>query len=220
MDAFFQTLAAKTFFILTLSLLSAYIASLISGGYILKAVQTGDAAAVKRSRTAAVVINIIAFFALLFLQNKTPLNMLIMFVFTFSSGWTLGILRLDKSGIAQKAMALTALTTFLTGMIATHSGLDFAWMGKFLFIALIILVIISIVRLFVKIQSGQRAIAFFGVIVFTGYLLFDFNRLTKAKAAAAANTWETALGFAVNIYLDIINLLLYLVQFLGGSSNN
>lgn len=58
-----------------------------------------------------------------------------------------------------------------------------------------------------------------GVLVFTGYLLFDFNRLAKAKAVALANNWETALSFAINIYLDVINLFIYLVQFMSSSNN-
>ena len=217
MEAFFPTLAAKTFFILSLSLLAAYAASLMSGSFISKALQRGDGGAARRSQITAIIINVIAFIALLFLQHKTPLNMLLMFAFTFSSGWSLGVLTLDRSGVVQKAVAITALTVFLTGMVATYSGLDFAWMGKFLFIALILLVIVSIIRLFTKMQAGRRITAFFGVLIFTGYLLFDFNRLAKAKNIAEANTWETALSFAISLYLDIINLLLQLIQLMGGS---
>ena len=60
--------------------------------------------------------------------------------------------------------------------------------------------------------------AAFGVLIFTGYLLFDFNRLAKLKAVAAANNWDTALNFAISIYLDIINLFISLMNLM--SSNN
>ena len=58
-----------------------------------------------------------------------------------------------------------------------------------------------------------------GVLIFTGYLLFDFNRLAKLKEAAAANNWETALNFAINIYLDIINLFISLMNLMSSSNN-
>ncbi|MDR0734752.1 MAG: Bax inhibitor-1 family protein [Elusimicrobiota bacterium] len=80
-------------------------------------------------------------------------------------------------------------------------------MGKFL------------ARLFVRIEKGRRFIAAFGVFIFTGYLLFDFNRLSKLKDAARADTWDMALNTAVSLYLDIINLFLQLVDFLTSGSN-
>ncbi|MDR0953599.1 MAG: Bax inhibitor-1 family protein [Elusimicrobiota bacterium] len=216
----FETLMMKTFLLLTLSLLCAYVGSIISGGIMKTAIAQGNPQKVKSVMWTAIIVNIIAFIALMFLQSKTPLNMLLMFVFTLSSGFTLGIYTIANTEVVQKAIAITALTTFLTAMVGSYPGLDFSWLGTILFIALLILVVISIIRLFVRFQAGQRFIAAFGVIIFTGYLLFDFNRLAKLKEVAAANNWETALNFAISIYLDIINLLLQLITLLSASSSN
>jgi len=57
--------------------------------------------------------------------------------------------------------------------------------------------------------------AFFGVIIFTGYLLYDFNRLAKLEEQVGANTWTVAMEMSINIYLDIINLFLYLLDLLS-----
>ncbi|MDR1123076.1 MAG: Bax inhibitor-1 family protein [Elusimicrobiota bacterium] len=215
----FETLAAKTFLILAASLFTAYIASRLSGAALKKALDYGNISKAKNMQITAMIVNIAAFVALMFLQHKMPLNMVLMFVFTFSSGWTLGIYALRGGDAVQKAVALTGFITLLGGLVATYSGLDFAWMGKFLFIALIVLVVISIARLFVKIEKGRRFIAAFGVLIFTGYLLFDFNRLAKLKDAVGANTWNTALDIAVSLYLDIINLFLQLVDLLSSGNN-
>ncbi len=213
----FQTLLAKTFIILACSLTAAWFACLFAASMYNNALQMQDYQAVKRYTTWALVINIGAFLLLMFVRAAFPLNMLFMALFTASSGFSLGVYFAAYKDTAQKALALTVLTTFLTGLIAMFSGLDFAWMGTFLFIGLIVIVIFSIIRIFARIR-GQRFMAGLGVLIFTGYLLFDFNRLAKLKEAAAANNWETALNFAINIYLDIINLFISLMNLM--SSNN
>ena len=214
----FETLMSKTFIILTGSLLMAWIGCFFSARLYNNALQGPNYNSVKSYSIVALIVNIIAFVALLFLQKHFPLNMILMGVFTASSGFTLGIYFVAYKDTAQKALALTFLTTLLTGLIATYSGLDFAWLGKILFTALIVLVIYSIIRIFINI-GGQRIMAGLGVLIFTGYLLFDFNRLAKAKAVAIANNWDTALSFAISIYLDIINLFISLVQFMTSSNN-
>jgi FtsH-binding integral membrane protein len=214
----FETLASKTFFLLTLSLFTAYIGSLLSARSIGVALKNGNTAKIKNMQIAALVAEIIVFITLMFLQNKTPLNMVLMFAFTFLSGFTMGVVMITRGDVAQKAVLLTALTTLAAGLVATYGGIDFTWMGKILFIALIILIIISVIRLFTKIQAGRRISAAFGVIIFTGYLLFDFNRLAKLKNIVEANNWETALNFAISIYLDIVNLLLQLMDLLSSGN--
>lgn len=213
----FSTLMSKTFIILTASLAVAWFACMFAASLFNRALQMQDYPAIKRYSLFAIIINIIVFLILMFVRTAFPLNMILMALFTASSGFTLGVYFIRHDDTAQKALSLTVLTTLLTGLIAMYSGLDFAWMGKFLFIALIILVIYSLIRIFVRIR-GQKFMAGLGVLIFTGYLLFDFNRLAKLKAIADANNWDTALNFAISIYLDIINLFISLMNLM--SSNN
>jgi FtsH-binding integral membrane protein len=56
-----------------------------------------------------------------------------------------------------------------------------------------------------------------GIVIFTLYLIYDFNRLEKAMARGD-ESWGTAVDLAVNIYLDIVNLFLYILEAL--SENN
>jgi FtsH-binding integral membrane protein len=71
-------------------------------------------------------------------------------------------------------------------------------------------------RLFVAIpRAKQRIMAFFGVIIFTGYLLHDFNRLAKLEGRAEANTWSMAMDISINIYLDLINIFLQLLDLMS-----
>ena len=214
----FETLMSKTFIILSVSLMCAYIGCLYSQSIFRKLLATQQFDKVRNYGIWSLIITVVFFVILMFTRRLMPFNMLFMGLFTFTSGFSLGLSTLTSGNLSQKALAITALTTFLTGLIATYSGLDFAWLGKFLFVGLIILVIIAIISLFVKIK-GRRFIAGFGVLIFTGYLLFDFNNLAKLKQVAQANNWETALDFAISIYLDIVNLFVYLLQLLSSSNN-
>ena len=214
----FPTLMSKTFIILAFSLTIAWFACLFAARLFDRALQMQDYSAVKKYNIWALIVFIGSFLMLMFMHRMFPLNMLFMALFTASSGFSLGVYFAAYKDTAQKALALTVLTTFLTGLIAMFSGLDFAWIGTFLFIGLIVIVIFSIIRIFARIR-GQRFMAGLGVLIFTGYLLFDFNRLAKLKEAAAANNWETALNFAINIYLDIINLFISLMNLMSSSNN-
>ncbi|MBO7605938.1 MAG: Bax inhibitor-1 family protein [Elusimicrobiaceae bacterium] len=213
----FNTLMSKTFIILTLSLTVAWFACMFAARLFDKALQMQDYAKIRKYNIWAFFVFIGSFLLMMFMHNSFPLNMLLMALFTASSGFSLGIYFIAYGDTAQKALSLTVLTTFLTGIIAMYSGLDFEWMGKFLFIALIILVIYSLISIFVRIR-GRKIMAGLGVLIFTGYLLFDFNRLAKLKAVADANNWDTALNFAISIYLDIINLFINLINLM--TSNN
>lgn len=216
----FQTLLLKTCLILAASLFTAYIGSRLSAGIFQRAVQTGDISKIKTTMWTALIVNIIAFLLLLFFKTNLLLSFAFMFAFTLSSGFTLGIYTLSNPEVVQKATLITALTTVVTGAIASYPGIDFSWLGKILFFALLAVIVISVIGLFVKMKNSvNRLISAASVLIFTGYLLYDFNQLAKLKTVAAANKWGTALDFAVNIYLDIVNLLINLINLMSSSNN-
>lgn len=216
----FQTLLLKTCLILGCSLFIAYIGSRLSAGIFQRAVQTGDVNKIKTTMWTALIVNIIAFLLLLFFKTNLLLSFVFMFAFTLSSGFTLGIYTLSNPEVVQKATLITALTTVITGSVASYSGIDFSWLGKILFFALLAVIVISVIGLFVKMKNSvNRLISGAAVLIFTGYLLYDFNQLAKLKTVAAANNWSTALDFAVNIYLDIVNLLINLISLMSSSNN-
>ena len=111
-----------------------------------------------------------------------------------------------------RALQLTVLITFAAGVGGMYSGLDFSGLGIYLGFALLGLILLRLVMLFTNFASGQRRlIAIGGAILFTLFLLYDFNRLA-ALDERGVNDWQTALQIAVSLYLDIINLLLELLE--------
>ena len=116
------------------------------------------------------------------------------------------------------AMVATTLSVFMTAAIVYFSETDFGFMGSFLFFALLGLIIVRLLKAWVikdssfsMIQTGA------GIIIFTLYLIYDFNRLEKAMGQGD-ESWGTAVDLAVNIYLDIVNLFLLILEALSESN--
>ena len=131
---------------------------------------------------------------------------------------TLGALMLegdDNDGIL--AMKLTMLITFFTALIGLYSGIDFAnnvALNAFLFFSLIGLIVFEISRSFINISRPKvKGVAFFGIFIFIGFLLVDFNYIVKYSNTG--NTWDNAFQIAFQLYLDIINLLLEILELMG-----
>ncbi|MEI3255709.1 MAG: Bax inhibitor-1 family protein [Candidatus Gastranaerophilaceae bacterium] len=231
----FETLLSKTLFILAISLGFCFLGALGVVKYFKYAYKRGASYVTAKTNEfgqldlevsseliskifwPALILNIVTFILLLFSKNIIPLNFFLMSLFTFTDGITIGIVLLEiDENIGIKVTALTAIATFLTLLIGMYSGIDFSFLGKFLFFALLGLIAISFIRLFVSIKSFHRkVIAVIGILIFIGYLLYDFNNLDKAKNIAKLNNWNTALDFSVNIYLDIINLFLQILDLLS-----
>ena len=121
--------------------------------------------------------------------------------------------------------ASIAGTFFVTaGMFGTMAAIgytttkDLTSMGSLLFMALIGLVIASLVNMFLHSSGLSWLISFAGVIIFTGLTAYDTQRIKQSYAAGEYGTAtfeKTAVYGAFALYLDFINLFIYLLRFMG-----
>ncbi len=129
------------------------------------------------------------------------------------------ILAQDSDPYSQKwqnniffALVATTLSVFMTAAIVYFSDTDFGFLGSFLFFALLGLIIVRLLKAWViKDSSFSMIQTGIGIVIFTFYLIYDFNRLEKAMAYGD-ESWGTAVDLAVNIYLDIVNLFLLILE--------
>ncbi len=109
----------------------------------------------------------------------------------------------------------TGVIFFSLATIATVTKKDFSFMGKFLFIGLILLIVAMIANMFLHIPVMQLTISAIAVLIFSGFILFDVSRVVTGG--------ETNYVMAtLAIYLDIYNLfvnLLSLLMALSGERN-
>ena len=164
------------------------------------------------------IIDIIVFLLLLFFGiNNLTIGLILFSIWSIITGLELALtLLMVDENLGGKVLAITASITAGAAVIGMYSGIRFGFLGPILFGSLTLLIAANIVRLFISIpRVSQRVMAFFGVFVFIGYLLFDFNQLAEAGKEELANTWSAALWFAIEIYLDIVNLFLQLLDLLS-----
>src|SRR5262249_9159026 len=111
------------------------------------------------------------------------------------------------------------VTAGMFGALALYGTVtrrSLAGLGQFLFMGLIGIVLASIVGIFWHNDGLQFVISFIGVIVFTGLAAYDAQRLkTMALTTPAGQAGSYAIVGALALYLDFINLFLFLLRFLG-----
>ena len=96
---------------------------------------------------------------------------------------------------------------------------DLSGMGTFLIMGVVGLIVASIVNMFVQSAPLMYAISFIGVLIFAGLTAYDTQKLKEQYAHLRGTEWAgkaIVLG-ALNLYLDFINMFLFLLRFMGSS---
>ncbi len=106
----------------------------------------------------------------------------------------------------------TGIIFFSLATVATVTKKDFSFMGKFLFIGLILLVVASLANIFLAIPALALTISAIAVLLFSAYILFDVSRIVHG---GETNYVMATLGLYMNIYNLFINLLNLLMAFSG-----
>lgn len=94
---------------------------------------------------------------------------------------------------------------------------DLSAMGSFLMMGLFGLIIASVVNIFLASSAMQFAISVIGVLIFAGLTAYDTQRIKEMYYAAddATMAGRKAIMGALTLYLDFINLFMFLLQFMG-----
>jgi hypothetical protein len=97
---------------------------------------------------------------------------------------------------------------------------DLSGMGAFLMMGLIGLIVASVINIFLGSPAVMFAISIIGVLIFAGLTAFDTQNIKNtyiAHAAQADQDWLDKSGImgALNLYMNFINLFMFLLQFLG-----
>ena len=106
----------------------------------------------------------------------------------------------------------TGVIFFSLASVATVTRKDFSFMGKFLFIGLILLIVASLANLFFQIPALSLTISAIAVMIFSAYILFDVSRIVHG---GETNYVMATLALYMDIYNLFINLLQLLMAFSG-----
>jgi hypothetical protein len=136
-----------------------------------------------------------------------------------------GVMGLSLASVFLVYTGQSIVTTFAVSS-ATFLGMalygyttkrDLTGWGSFLFMGLLGLIVASIVGFFVQSSALQFAISVIGVLIFTGLTAYDTQKIKEMYYAGddGETHGKKAVMGALALYLDFINLFLYLLRFIG-----
>lgn len=156
--------------------------------------------------------------------NRTLATTTTMFVvFSLLNGATLAyIFALFSWTAIVKTFAVTAATFAATAAYGYFTKRDLTKLGGLLMMALIGLIIAMVVNIFVASSTLDLVVSGIGVLIFVGLTAWDSQQIKAALAQMpdlSEDSQKLAVSGALSLYLDFINLFLYLLRFIGNNNN-
>jgi FtsH-binding integral membrane protein len=103
-------------------------------------------------------------------------------------------------------------------LIGYTTKTDLTSIGKYLFMALIGLIIATLVNMFIKSEGFTYILSYIGVLIFVGLTAYDSQKIKQMLLQApdaGEGAQKLALLGALTLYLDFINLFIYLLRIFG-----
>jgi len=125
--------------------------------------------------------------------------------------------------VISKVFFITAGTFGAMAFYGYTTKRNLASIGKILFMALIGLVIATLVNMFLKSPGFDYILSYIGVAVFTGLTAWDSQKIKEmlqTQYDMSEGAQKLALLGALTLYLDFINLFLYLLRIFGGNNRD
>ena len=157
-----------------------------------------------------------------FAFNKLSVNALLALFIAYSlvNGISLSTIFLIYAGaVIAKVFFITAGLFATMAIIGYTTKTDLTKLGSILMMALIGVIIASLVNMFMQSAAFDYLISCVGVLVFTGLVAYDTQKIKRIGAGVEYGTAEAgklAVMGALSLYLDFINLFLFLLRIFGG----
>lgn len=145
------------------------------------------------------------------------MNFIFLFLFTIAESVLLGVAAstYDAEAVIMAA-GISAAVCLGLSIFAFQTKWDFTVMGGVLFVAVIILMIFGIIAIFIPGKVIILIYASLGALIFSIYLVYDTQLMIGGKHKYSISPEEYIFA-ALNLYLDIINIFLYILTIIGVS---
>jgi FtsH-binding integral membrane protein len=142
------------------------------------------------------------------------------FVYAASLGITIGLIVASYTTGSVVTAFVSASAMFGAAAIYGHvTQRSLAKLGSILFMGLIGLLVAMVLNIFLQSSGVTFAISLVGVVLFTALTAYDVQRIQSGAIAAYTGSMEKAAVIgALQLYLDFINIFLFLLRLLGGRS--
>lgn len=145
-------------------------------------------------------------------SQRSPLNRIMFVLFTFITGVTIApiiaVLTASAAGTAilTKALLATGLMFGATALIGWTTHYDLSGLRGFLMMGLIGMIIVGVIGIFLPWGNSMEIVySGIGILLFAGFTMYDIQKIKRYPE----NMYIEA---ALNLYLDIFNLFLYILR--------
>lgn len=160
------------------------------------------------------IASLICVFGMGFARRVPGLNLLLLYVFSGLIGLILGpLFFIYNEAVPGLPMQAGALATAVFGGLTLYVMLtrqDFNFLGGFLFVGLIALLVAGLVMSLFHVAALTTVYCVVGILIFSGYVLYDTSQIMTRL------NYDQAPEGALSLYLDFLNLVLLIMDLLGG----
>ncbi len=154
-------------------------------------------------------------FGLMMVKDKTPINYIVLFAFTFVGGIIMAPLLSNVLGMSgggalvANAFITTSVIFGALSIYAMNSKSDFSSLGKPLMIALVIVIIASLLNMFLFKSPIMHVIMLAGIVLLmSGFVLYDTQNIIRGA-------YSTPIEGAFSLYLNFFNMFTAILQLFG-----
>jgi len=153
-------------------------------------------------------------------RRQTPHNYIFLGTFTAAEGLLLGlsVSSYDAQEVLLAVFICAAVTLALT-IFAFQTKFDFTACGGVLLCVLVVFILFGLFAIIFPSRTLQIFYAAIGAVIFSLYIVYDTQIMLGGKHKYSLSPEEYVFA-ALNLYLDIINLFLYILQIIGLAKNN
>jgi FtsH-binding integral membrane protein len=154
-------------------------------------------------------------------RMSATLALALFFVYAASLGITIGLIVTAYTGASVATAFLSASAMFgAAALYGATTKRSLAGLGGILFMGLIGIIVASVLNIFLASDMISWVVSVVGVVIFTALTAYDVQRIQAGDLAARTGSMEKAAVIgALHLYLDFINLFLFMLRLFGGSRN-
>lgn len=150
-------------------------------------------------------------------RRRAPTNYILLGIFTLAEAFLLGVTSAAYEAVeVLMAVGITAAVCLALTLFAFQTKYDFTMCGGFLLVSVVILLIFGIVAIFVHNRIVSLVYASLGALIFSMYLIYDTQLMLGGKHKYSISPEEYVFA-ALNLYVDIINIFIYILTIIGAS---
>jgi len=149
-------------------------------------------------------------------RRKSPHNVILLGLFTLTYGTVIGVISslYAPQSVALAAIITTVITIGLT-VFAFQTKIDFTVLGGILFCCVMVMFIFGILMMFLpQVTIARKIYACLGALLFSVYLIYDTQLMMGGNHKFSISPEEYVFA-ALNIYMDIIMIFIYILQLFG-----